>query len=192
MRNKILIGIIVLILAISGGLALFATCKKDVNPKKIVSDIVETKSYKVDITYTTKNSRGEFTEDGNISHDEKEGTKITLKDKEQIFTKDKIKINYFEGNKTYTVDRSYDEFYRFFLFNELPQYINKEGVQLKTGIDDEKNKIILTFKTDSKNQNFDNIKFIVDSKAKTPESLVIYDINGKERVVVKYNNFLLK
>lgn len=192
MRNKILMGILVLILSVMGGLALFESSKKAADPKKIVKDITTAPSYKVDITYTTKNSRGEFTQEGNINHNEKEGTKIILKDKEQIFTKDKIKINYFEGNKTYTVDRSYDEFYRFFLLNELPQYINKDGVEFKNGTDKEKDKIILTFKTDSKNQNFDNIKFTVDSKAKAPESLIIYDVNGKERVVVKYNNFLLK
>lgn len=190
MKNKILMGIVVLILVVIAGFAVFSSKQKEKDPKTIVKEVTELKEYKVDITYTTKNSRGEFSENAGITHTENDGTKLTLQDKEQIFTEEKIKINYFEGDKTYTVDRSYDEFYRFFLINELPQYLNNNDVEYKVGSEKEKNHIVVNFKTDSKNQNFYRVEFIVDAKEKAPESLVIYDINDKERVIVNYKNFI--
>ncbi len=190
MKNKILIGIVVLVLCVVGGLALFSTKTQEDDPKKIITSIIDAPKYTVDVTYTTKNSRGEFTEQGKIDYDKKKGAKLTLQDKEQLFTKDSIEINYFEGNRHYKVDRSYDEFYRFFLIHELPRYLNGEDVEKK--LDDEtKEKLTLIFKTGSDNQNFSKIHFTVNIKTKQPESLIIYDINEKERVVVSYNNLIL-
>lgn len=183
--SKILISIIVLILVVVGSLAFYKTYQQNNNPSKIVEDIVNSKEYTVDVSYTTKNTRGEFTEEGNISHSNDE-TKLVLKDKEQIFSKDKIKINYFEGDKHFTVDRGYDEFYRFFLLNELPQYINKKGVKYSQTNDE----MTIEFKTDSLNRNFSSIKFIVDLKNKQPKELIILDEAKVDRVTVRYSNFI--
>ncbi|WP_297436695.1 germination lipoprotein GerS-related protein [uncultured Clostridium sp.] len=183
-KNKILISIIVLILVIVGSLAIYTSYKANNNPSKIIQGITNAKTYTVDVEYTIKNSRGEFIEEAKIEHKNNE-SKLTFVEKEQIFSKDKIKINYFEGDKHFIVDRDYDEFYRFFLVNELGNYINKEGVKFTQ----KDNKMIIDFKTGSSNRNFTNAKFIVDLKQKEPKSITIFDDKGLERVLVNYNNF---
>ena len=187
MKNKILVSIVVLILVVVGSLAFFTSYKQNNDPQKIVKDILMSTEYEVDVSYTTKNSRGEFTEEAKISHTNDE-TKLVLKDKEQIFSKDKIKINYFEGDKHFTVARSYDEFYRFFLLNELPQYLSKKDVKYNQVED----KMVIDFKTDSLNKNFSDVKLTVNLREKEPEELIIFDNTGKDRVVVKYNGFVSK
>ncbi|WP_297520117.1 germination lipoprotein GerS-related protein [uncultured Clostridium sp.] len=185
MKNKILVSIVVLILIVVGSLAFFTSYKKNNSPDKIVKDIIMSTEYEVDVSYTTKNSRGEFTEEAKISHANDE-TKLVLQDKEQIFSKDKIKINYFEGDKHFSVDRSYDEFYRFFLINELPQYLKSNDVKYNQ-VDD---KMVIDFKTNSLNKNFSVAKLTVNLREREPEELIIYDETGKDRVVVKYSGFV--
>lgn len=184
-KTKILISIVVLILIVLGSLVFYKTYKHNNDPNKIVKDIVNATQYTVNVSYTTKNTRGEFTEEGKISHT-KDETKLVLKDKEQIFSKDKIKINYFEGDKHFTVDRSYDEFYRFFLLNELPQYLNKKDAKINQA----NSNMTIDFKTDSLNRNFASAKFTVDLDKKEPKELIIFDETGKDRIVVKYNDFV--
>ena len=183
-KNKILISIIVLILVIVGSLAFYTSYKTNNNPSKIIQSITNAKEYTADIEYTIKNSRGEFIEEAKIEHKNSE-SKLTFVEKEQFFSKDKIKINYFEGDKHFIVDRDYDEFYRFFLINELANYINEEGVKFTQKED----KMIIDFKTGSSNRNFTNAKFIVDLKKKEPISITIFDDKDLERVLVNYNNF---
>ena len=185
MKNKILLSITVLILVIVGSLAFFDSYKKNSDPNKIVKDIITATEYEVDIEYTTKNSRGEFKEKGKIFHKNNE-TKLVLEDKEQIFSKDKIIINYFDGDKHFSVDRSYDEFYRFFLLDELPKYLKEKKYT------QEEDKLTINFKTDSSNRNFVEARLIVNLREKEPESLVIFDEKGKERVTVEYSNFIRK
>ena len=185
MKNKILVSIVVLILVIVGSLAFFNSYKQNNDPNKIVKDIITATEYKADVEYTTKNSRGEFKEKAKIFHTDRE-TRLVLEDKEQIFSKDKIKINYFEGDKHFSVDKSYDEFYRFFLLNELPKYLKEKNVKYTQ----EEDKIIIDFKTDSLNRNFIKAKLIINLREKEPESLVIFDEKGNERVIVQYSNFI--
>lgn len=187
MKNKILVSIVVLILIIVGSLAFFNNYKQNNDPNKIVKDIITAKEYEVDVEYTTKNSRGEFKEKAKIFHNN-EKTKLALVDKEQIFSKDKIEINYFEGDKHFSVDRSYDEFYRFFLLNELPKYLSGKD----TKYIQEEDKMTIDFKTDSLNRNFIVAKLIINLREKEPESLIIFDDKGKERVTVEYSNFIKK
>ena len=187
MKNKILVSIVVLILVIAGSLAFLNNYKQDNDPNKIVKDIITAREYEAEVEYTTKNSRGEFKEEAKIFHTN-DKTKLILSDKEQIFSKDKIEINYFEGNKHFSVDRSYDEFYRFFLLNELPKYLNEED----TKYTQENDEMIIDFKTDSLNRNFATARLVIDLKEKEPESLIIFDDKGKDRVTVEYSNFTKK
>lgn len=183
-KNKILVSIVVLILVIVGSVAFYMQYKANNDPSKIIKDITGAKKYSTDVEITTKNSRGEFTEEAKVEHNNSE-TKLTFVDKEQIFLTDKIKIKYFEEDKHFTVDRDYDEFYRFFLLNELPKYINSKDATFEEA----DNRMVINFKGDSNNRNFTDIKFVVDLSKKEPESLRIFDDKGNERIVVNYSNF---
>lgn len=184
MKNKVLIAIVVAILVITGGLALYTRNSSNNNPENIVRKILSCEQYKVDVKYKVMNSRGEFIEEAKMSH-ENGKTRFLLEDKEQIFSKDKININYFEGDKRFVVDRSYDEFYRFFIINEIQNYMDLANIKMNV----QDSKASLEFPTDSQNENFSKVNFIIDLENKQPEILNIYDSKGNIRVEVKYNNF---
>ncbi|MGL4740609.1 MAG: germination lipoprotein GerS-related protein [Sarcina sp.] len=184
MKNKVLIAIVVAILIITGGLALYTRNSNNSDPETIIKKILSCEQYKVDVEYKVKNSRGEFLEEAKISH-ENGKTKFLLEDKEQIFSKDKININYFEGDKRFVVDRNYDEFYRFFIINEIQNYMDATN----TKMDIKDNKVSLDFPTDSLNENFSKVNLVINLENKQPENLNIYDSKGNVRVEVKYSNF---
>ena len=124
-RNAILIILLIIILGVIGGLAIYQRTY-NLTPEDILEDMFSIESYETEIIYDVKNSRGQFQEKGRIYYDEEVGTKIVLDDREQLFEKDKIIINYVKDEKTYEVGRDYDQFYRFMFINELKDLCNEE------------------------------------------------------------------
>ncbi|MGL5617310.1 MAG: hypothetical protein ACRDD2_13985 [Sarcina sp.] len=197
MKNKKVISIVVMILIVLGiliGYFIYTKLGKEPSLENIVEEIITVPKYSTEISYTCKNSRGDFTEEGTLEYSTEIGAKINLGYVEQTFTDKNIKIHYFEDKeknieeKTYTVDRSYDEFYRYFMINELSKYLKLETTLYKLDEVDN-NIIILEFFTDSKNVNFHKVIMKLDKKKKTALSLSIFDNKDKERVEVKYSNF---
>lgn len=197
MKNKkllaVLIGVLIILL-ILGGILFFKQITPTESIDKTVKKILTVPKYSTDISYNCKNSRGEFIEKGTLEYSKEEGAKINLGYMEQTFTDDKIKIHYFDDentgikDKTYTVDRSYDEFYRYFLINEIPKYLVEDSTKYTIDENDE-NIIQVEFLTNSKNVNFHKALLKVDKNNKVVKSLSIYDDKGKERVEVIYSNF---
>lgn len=197
MKNKkliaVLVGVLIILLILVGIFFL-----KQFAPKESIDNTVKkaltVSKYSTDITYNCKNSRGEFVEKGTLEYSKEDGAKINLGYVEQTFTDDKIKIHYFDDeekgikDKTYTVDRSYDEFYRYFLINEIPKYLTEDSTTYTLDENDE-NIIQVEFLTNSKNVNFHKALLKVDKNNKVVKSLSIYDDKGKERVEVNYSNF---
>ncbi len=127
---------------------------------------------------------------GRIYYDEEVGTKIVLDDREQLFEKDKIIINYVKDEKTYEVGRDYDQFYRFMFINELKDLCNEEHeFTYKWNDENEKSEIILEFKNLNGNENFSREVMIIDAKKKVPKEATIYDRDDSESVSIKFNNF---
>lgn len=198
MKNKkviVLVVVILLVLAAFSSILVYNIFGKKSSPETIVKDILNVSKYSTDISYTCKNSRGDFTEQGTLEYTKGQGAKINLGYVEQTFTDEKIKIHYFEDkekgivDKTYTVDRSYDEFYRYFMINELSKYLTGDSVVYKKGDGENKDIILVEFLTESKNVNIHKALLEVDSKKKVPKSLTIYDNKDKERIKVIYSNF---
>lgn len=197
MKNKKLIAVLISMVVILGILItgfLYKQLKGSESIEKIVKDSLTSPKYSTDITYTYKNSRGDFTENGNLEYSKEKGAKINLGYVEQIFMDDKIEIHYFEDkekgieDKKYTVDKSYDEFYKYFMINEINNYLGKDSTIYSR---DESNAdiILVEFFTESKNINFNKALLKIDSKNKIVKSLTIYDNKNKERVEVTYSNF---
>ena len=159
-------------------------------PEDILEDMFSIESYETEIIYDVKNSRGQFQEKGRIYYDEEVGTKIVLDDREQLFEKDKIIINYVKDEKTYEVGRDYDQFYRFMFINELKDLCNEEHeFTYKWNDENEKSEIILEFKNLNGNENFSREVMIIDAKKKVPKEATIYDRDDSESVSIKFNNF---
>lgn len=197
MKNKKLVAVLISMLVILGVLItgfLYKQLKGSESIEKIVKDSLTSLKYSTDITYTYKNSRGDFTEKGTLEYSKENGAKINIGYVEQIFMDDKIEIHYFEDkekgieDKKYTVDKSYDEFYKYFMLNEINNYLSKDSTVYNR---DESNAdiILVEFFTESKNINFNKALLKIDSKNKIVKSLTIYDNKNKERVEVTYSNF---
>ncbi|MGV2804153.1 hypothetical protein GNF85_10805 [Clostridium perfringens] len=188
-RNAILIILLIIILGVIGGLAIYQRTY-NLTPEDILEDMFSIESYETEIIYDVKNSRGQFQEKGRIYYDEEVGTKIVLDDREQLFEKDKIIINYVKDEKTYEVGRDYDQFYRFMFINELKDLCNKEHEFIyKWNDENEKSEIILEFKNLNGNENFSREVMIIDAKKKVPKEATIYDRDDSESVSIKFNNF---
>ena len=76
------------------------------------------------------------------------------------------------------------------LFTFLENYLKSKDVALETANIDESIYTILEAKIPGGNKYFDSEKLFINNETKAPERLVIYDTNGKERVLVTYNNFV--
>ena len=188
-RNAILIILLIIILGVIGGLAIYQRTY-NLTPEDILEDMFSIESYETEIIYDVKNSRGQFQEKGRIYYDEEVGTKIVLDDREQLFEKDKIIINYVKDEKTYEVGRDYDQFYRFMFINELKDLCNEEHeFTYKWNHENEKSEIILEFKNLNGNENFSREVMIIDAKKKVPKEATIYDRDDSESVSIKFNNF---
>lgn len=188
-RNVILIILLIIILGVIGGLAIYQRTY-NLTPEDILEDMFSIESYETEIIYDVKNSRGQFQEKGRIYYDEEVGTKIVLDDREQLFEKDKIIINYVKDEKTYEVGRDYDQFYRFMFINELKDLCNEEHEFTYNWNDEnEKSEIILEFKNLNGNENFSREVMIIDAKKKVPKEATIYDRDDSESVSIKFNNF---
>ena len=188
-RNAILIILLIIILGVIGGLAIYQRTY-NLTPEDILEDMFSIESYETEIIYDVKNSRGQFQEKGRIYYDEEVGTKIVLDDREQLFEKDKIIINYVKDEKTYEVGRDYDQFYRFMFINELKDLCNEEHEFTYNWNDEnEKSEIILEFKNLNGNENFSREVMVIDAKKKVPKEATIYDRDDSESVSIKFNNF---
>lgn len=76
------------------------------------------------------------------------------------------------------------------LFTFLENYLKSKDVALETANIDESIYTILEAKIPGGNKYFDSEKLFINNETKAPERLVIYDTNGKERILVTYNNFV--
>lgn len=192
MRNKwntILIILLVIILGVIGGLAVYQKTY-NLTPEDILEDMFSIESYETEVTYDVKNSRGQFQEKGRIYYDEEVGTKIVLDDREQLFKEDKIIINYFKDEKTYEVGKDYDQFYRFMFINELKNLCNEEhNFTYRWNDENEKSEVILELKDLNGNENFAREVIIIDANKKVPKEAVIYGREDSESVSIRFNNF---
>lgn len=188
-RNTILIILLIIILGVIGGLAIYQRTY-NLTPEDILEDMFSIGSYETEITYDVKNSRGQFQEKGRIYYDEEVGTKIVLDDREQLFKEDKIIINYFKDEKTYEVGKDYDQFYRFMFINELKNLCNEEhNFTYRWNDENEKSEVILELKDLNGNENFAREVIIIDANKKIPKEAIIYGREDSESVSIRFNNF---
>lgn len=76
------------------------------------------------------------------------------------------------------------------LFTFLENHLKSKDVALETANIDESIYSVLEAKIPGGNKYFDSEKLWINNETKQPEKLVIYDVDGKERVLVSYDNFV--
>ncbi|MPQ43138.1 germination lipoprotein GerS-related protein [Clostridium tarantellae] len=188
--STILFIILLIIIAIVGGLAICQKKVTKITPEDILKKTFEVNAYNTDITYTVKNARGQFEEEGCIEYHKDQGTRIKLKNKEQLFKNDKITIKYSNEDKIFEVNKDFDNFYRYLFINEIPSFLRDENtISYNLQTLEEKQYLILEFNTLSGNDNLYKGKILIDAVEKVPVETIIYDKKGEERIIAKYKNF---
>lgn len=76
------------------------------------------------------------------------------------------------------------------LFSFLENHLKSKDIALETANIDDNVYTILEAKIPGGNKYFDSEKLFINNETKMPEKLVIYDTEGKERVLVSYDNFV--
>lgn len=76
------------------------------------------------------------------------------------------------------------------LFTFLENHLKSKDIALETANIDENIYSVLEAKIPGGNKYFDTEKLWINNETKQPEKLVIYDVEGKERILVKYDNFV--
>lgn len=189
-RTILLLIILSVIVCVVGGLAIYQKKFFEIKPETILKELLSKKSYHTDITYIVKNARGQFKEEGKLEYNKGKGVKLILADKEQIFEDEKITINYLKDNKTYYVNKDYDNFYKYMFINDMHKYMNYENnVNYLLEEAEGKKTIKLEFFLLSGNDNFYKEVLLVDANKKVPIKAIIYDKKDEERIVIEYNNF---
>ncbi len=188
-KSRILLILLFIILIIVGGLAIHEKLFK-VYPEDILKKVSEVKSYSSDVTYLFKNQRIEYKEDGKQIYHNKYGMKLCLSDREQIYKDDKIVIKYTRDNKTYEVDKDYDEFYKYTFINEIQKFLTSNS-EAKYSYETYEGKkcVIVEFNTLSGNDNIYKEILIIDAKKAVPLRIDIYSKKEEERVTIYFKNF---
>lgn len=76
------------------------------------------------------------------------------------------------------------------LFSFLENHLKSKDITLETANIDDNLYTVLEAKIPGGNKYFDSEKLFINNKTKSPEKLIIYDTEGKERVLVSYDNFI--
>ena len=76
------------------------------------------------------------------------------------------------------------------LFTFLENHLKSKDISLETANIDDNMYSVLEAKISGGNKYFDSEKLWINNETKSPEKLVIYDIEGKERVLVTYEDFV--
>lgn len=76
------------------------------------------------------------------------------------------------------------------IFTFLENHLKSNDIAVETSSIDEEVYTILEAMIPSTNQYFANEKLWLNNKTNLPEKLIIYDTEGKERIIVEYSNFV--
>lgn len=76
------------------------------------------------------------------------------------------------------------------LFSFLENHLKSKDIALETANIENEIYSVLEAKIPGDNKYFNTEKLFINNSTKTPEKLVIYDKEGKERIVVLYDNFI--
>ncbi|WP_250278402.1 hypothetical protein [[Clostridium] colinum] len=76
------------------------------------------------------------------------------------------------------------------LFSFLENHLKSKDIALETANIDDNVYSVLEAKIPGGNKYFDSEKLWINNETKAPEKLIIYDTEGKERILVEYDNFI--
>lgn len=192
-RTLLYIGIAIVLTSVFLIAGLYIKNDKSYSQEQEAIDFLkEIKSYESDLTIEVNNARESNKYSGKQIYIKDVGYKLVLDDSRTfIFQGDDIKVKSEDGTKSYTVDKSFDEVYKYGFVGEYIGLIyTNEDLKFKRETYDGEECIIITTLIPGNNDNLFRGSMYYSINSHVPKKVVIFDNKDKERVVYTYNKFI--
>lgn len=156
-----------------------------------IDSLSEIKAYKSDLTIEVINDRETNKYEGFQTYKKDIGYKLDLKDKRSFtFKGDEILVKDKENIKEYTLDKGFDEVFKYGFIGEYIGLIyTNEELKFETETINNSEYFIITTLIPGSNNNICQGSLYYDIKNNIPKKIIIYDNKGRERIIYTYENF---
>ncbi len=157
----------------------------------VIDFLSEIKAYKSDITIEVINDRETNKYEGFQTYKKDIGYKLDLKDKRSFtFKGDEILVKDKENIKEYTLDKGFDEVFKYGFIGEYIGLIyTNEELEFETETINNSEYFVITTVIPGSNNNICQGSLFYDIKNNRPKKIIIYDNKGRERIIYTYENF---
>lgn len=155
--------------------------------QEIIENIKNTDGYMSNVEYVIQNSRGEYQESVDLYYSKQNQTKLEFANNKVKTYKNEV-ITVHENDYSYEIASDFDMFYPLaFIHSILQSEINEiyDGTEEWGDI----NYLEVDLSLNNKNKHISKAKVYINKEDKTPILTKLYDDQGKERVMIKYNDF---
>lgn len=189
-NNKLLIsGLIIVPLII---ISVIIICRHVVVPtnEEIMDNLMNLKCYSSTVEYEFKNEKLDYKEKTKQYYDKEKGVRIEFNDegdRVKVYKGGEIKVQ--DNEDEYSLDKDMDIIYPLaFLENIFSNSNSKDIQEIKPEWSDEIY-LKINIEYNCKNKHLNNAEFYVNKNTGAPVLLKIYDVNKKERIILKYTDF---
>ena len=168
-------------------------CRHAVVPtnEEIVDNLKNLKCYSSTVEYEFKNEKVDFKEKTKQYYENEKGLRIEFNDegdRVKVYKGGEIKVK--DNDDEYSLDKGMDVVYPLaFLENIFSNIVDSNNIEeIKSEWNDDIY-LKVNLEYNSKNKHLNNAEFYVDKNTGVPVMLKVYDINKKERIILKYTDF---
>lgn len=168
-------------------------CRHAVVPtnEEIVDNLKNLKCYSSTVEYEFKNEKVDFKEKTKQYYENEKGLRIEFNDegdRVKVYKGGEIKVK--DNDDEYSLDKGMDVVYPLaFLENIFSNIVDSNNIEeIKSEWNDDIY-LKVNLEYNSKNKHLNNAEFYVDKNTGAPVMLKVYDINKKERIILKYTDF---
>ncbi len=192
MKKRLTYTLFIIAICLTIAVALFIKGRtRTLDEYNVIDFLSEIKAYKSDITIEVVNDRETNKYEGFQTYKKDIGYKLDLKDKRSfIFKGDEILVKDKENIKEYTLDKGFDEVFKYGFIGEYIGLIyTNEELEFETETINNNEYFVITTVIPGSNNNICQGSLFYDIKNNRPKKIIIYDNKGRERIIYTYENF---
>lgn len=192
MKKRLTYTLFIIAICLTIAVALFIKGRtRTLDEYNVIDSLSEIKAYKSDITIEVVNDRETNKYEGFQTYKKDIGYKLDLKDKRSFtFKGDEILVKDKENIKEYTLDKGFDEVFKYGFIGEYIGLIyTNEELEFETETINNSEYFVITTVIPGSNNNICQGSLFYDIKNNRPKKIIIYDNKGRERIIYTYENF---
>ena len=167
------------------------SCKKPAkNVEQVIDYIKSIESYESNVEYNIKNNKKTEVKNYKQYFQKDQGYRLELGDKRTyIYIKDEILVEDIANNAKYSLDKDFDEVYKFTFIGEyIRQLYTNEDIKYFCKKLEGKNYMVVELVITGANNNLKTAFMYINLTTNLPEKVAIFDKGGEERIVATYTN----